>query len=71
MFVQDYLQLQFDGSTMTCLVFPTVQFEGKSFNDGDLEYRNKLSEQINKTVSDIVQKDHTELDLIFDDGQVL
>jgi hypothetical protein len=41
-FVQDYLQLDFDGSKMTCYNFPKIKLGETIYHFGETEYRNKL-----------------------------
>jgi hypothetical protein len=50
-FVQDYLQLQFDGSLLTLLVWPVVASgaTNKAFNSAG--YRDLLCERIGRTVT--------------------
>ncbi len=51
-FVQDYLQLHFDGNTLTFYVWPTV-FMDKEYSIDDDSYRNKLCSLIANKVSRI------------------
>lgn len=69
-FVQDYIQLQFDGNIMTILNFPTVKLENNHFEFGDVEYRNKICEQINKRITDICVEEGS-VDLHFNDHSIV
>ena len=51
-FVQDYLQLDFDGYTVTCYDWPIVILLDGKFVINDKEYRNALCSLIAKKVSD-------------------
>jgi len=50
-FVQDYLQLDFDGYTVTCYEWPKVILSDGKFVIDDKEYRNVLCSLIAKKVS--------------------
>ena len=49
-FVQDYLQLQFDGPFLNIFVWPRITVSGKSLSFGMQGYRDELCGQIAKTV---------------------
>ena len=69
-FVQDYLQLQFDGTTLTMTTWPVVQREGE-FKYGDARYRDALCGCIAKVVevADVITRDR--LRIVFRDGSKL
>ncbi|MCC3159454.1 hypothetical protein LJ737_19590 [Hymenobacter sp. 15J16-1T3B] len=49
-FVQDYLQLQFDGDTMTLYAWPTFLLPQGICSFGDVAYRNELCSFITRIV---------------------
>ena len=49
-FVQDYVQLSFDGPTLTCITRPVVVAADKRFDFGALGYRDQLCELIGHRV---------------------
>lgn len=50
-FVQDYLQLDFDGYTVTCYAWPVVILLDGKYTVNDIEYRNMLCSLITKKIS--------------------
>jgi hypothetical protein len=69
-FVQDYLQLQFDGSTLTITTWPVVHRDGEVVY-GEPRYRDALCDCIAKVVevADVVERDR--LRIVFGDGSKL
>jgi len=67
-FVQDYLQLRFDGNTLTCYMWPSVVIGNKSYNINDNGYRDLLCEMIAHEVSEILFKENEILMIYFDNG---
>ena len=69
-FVQDYLQLQFDGSTLTMTTWPVVH-GACEMNYGDAGYRDALCDCIAKVVelADVIAGDR--LCIVFGDGSRL
>jgi hypothetical protein len=69
-FVQDYLQLQFDGSTLTITTWPVVHRDGEAAY-GEPGYRDALCGCIAKVVevADVVERDRFRI--VFDDGSKL
>jgi hypothetical protein len=65
-FVQNYLQLQFDGPVLTAFVWPSIEVAGKREHFGTASYRNILCGQISKVVRD-VRDGPTELSVVFED----
>jgi hypothetical protein len=49
-FVQDYMQLRFDGPTLTTYTLPTVSADGTLTVFGDTEYRNRICAEIGREV---------------------
>ena len=56
-FVQDYLQFQFDSATVTINIFPTVKIGETSYFSGDAEYRNQLCSLIGEVVQAVYDED--------------
>lgn len=69
-FVQDYLQLQFDGTLLTLTTWPVVHRE-KEFKYGDARYRDVLCDCIARVVeiADVIARDR--LRIVFRDGSKL
>jgi hypothetical protein len=69
-FVQDYLQLQFDGTTLTVTTWPIVYSDGE-FKYGDARYRDALCDCIAQVVrvADVIAGDR--LQIVFGDGSKL
>lgn len=68
-FVQDYLQLDFDGYTATFYMWPIVILSEKKFAITDREYRNALCSLISKKVIDILFMEDELLSIIFQFGE--
>lgn len=67
-FVQDYLQLQFDGSVLTLLIWPVVESSAIKMFFGMPGYRDLLCERIGMSVTDAeVVADHA-LSVVLNDG---
>ena len=60
-FVQDYLQLHFDGSTLTTYTLPTLKLEDVSLNRGQVGFRDALCGQIDNVVEAVSINDHISL----------
>lgn len=67
-FVQNYLQLQFDGPILTCYTWPTVKTNLKSYDFNDIGYRDALCEIITKNVIDVILLDNKSLTIYFEDN---
>jgi hypothetical protein len=70
-FVQDYVQLRFDGPCLTAITRPQVHLSGQSFDWGMPEYRNALCERIGKVVERTSTTEKVELTIIFEDDSSL
>jgi hypothetical protein len=70
-FVQDYLQLQFDGSTLTMTTWPVVHCADGEFKYGDPRYRDMLCECIAKVVEAADVRAGDRLLIIFGDRSKL
>lgn len=66
-FVQDYLQLDFDGDRMTMYVWPTLRTQDGHRSFGEVEYRNELCSFIAKKVSAVELQEQVCLILNFRD----
>jgi hypothetical protein len=69
-FVHDYLQLQFDGTTLTMTTWPIVH-QTREYKFGDAQYRDALCDCIGRVVeiADVVA--HIRLRIVFSDGSRL
>jgi hypothetical protein len=70
-FVQDYLQLRFDGPCLTAVTHPRVRVGNTWFTWGDPWYRNQLCERISSIVHKASVREDQEICLDFDDGSHL
>src|SRR5690606_1506655 len=68
-FVQDYLELHFDGNGLTCYIWPEVYKNDLTFRFGEVEYRNKLCELIGEIVQDVLLVEGNTLTIIFLENQ--
>jgi len=68
-FVQDYLQLHFDGRTITIYVWPVIQDNSVTCCFGEVEYRNRLCELIGLEVKDLFYQERKSLVLMFNDTE--
>ncbi|WP_133999223.1 hypothetical protein [Dinghuibacter silviterrae] len=53
-FMQDYLQLDFDGNLISCYKWPKVTLNRVGHSFGDLEYRNAICDLISLEVIDVI-----------------
>lgn len=67
-FVQDYLQLHFDGPTLTLFSWPTVRLPERETCFGEAGYRDALCGVIAHKVSGVTIKADEVLVVRFDDG---
>src|SRR5215472_7383246 len=67
-FVQDYVQLQFDGPGLTAITQPRVHLSNEVYSWGMPEYRNALCGQIGKIVSQARTIEGREIIIEFKDG---
>ena len=70
-FVQDYVQLQFDDSGLTAVTLPTVMANEHTYLPGMQGYRDALCERIGHTVVDARIHEGEGIELEFDDGSVI
>jgi hypothetical protein len=66
-FVQDYVQLAFDGPGLTVLTCPSVRVGNQLWEPGAPFYRDRLCEQITKIVSDVELTEEM-IAIVFKDG---
>lgn len=66
-FVQDYLQLHFDGRTITSYIWPIINIKNENLIFGDVVYRNALCDFIGKKVKDLFFIDKECLVLYFEE----
>jgi hypothetical protein len=67
-FVQDYIQLQFDGPGLTAVTLPTVKVVDKQIAWGMPGYRDLLCERIGKLVTSASVTEGEEICIEFNDG---
>jgi hypothetical protein len=69
-FVQDYLQLHFDGPTLTLFVWPIVVLAERRVHFGEVGYRDALCSRIAHDISkvDIDMENERLIAFTFDDG---
>jgi hypothetical protein len=70
-FVQDYLQLDFDGNRLTCYVWPVIALDDIEYRFNDTEYRNKLCNLIAKLVKYVILEDGISLRIVFTDNSAI
>ncbi len=70
-FVQDYLQLHFDGKDLTLYIWPTVQVKNELYDIYHIEFRNWLCSLISLIVVDVFLVEKTELIILFPDNQAI
>ena len=70
-FVQDYLQLDFDGHRLSCYVWPRVKMENEIVDFGSPDYRNKLCLFIAKIVIHTVLINDQKFEIHFHSGDQL
>ncbi len=67
-FVQDYLQLHFDGPTLTIYRYPLVEVGGVRHAGGSPGYRDLLCDRIAKQVCSVTVTAGKEIGVEFEDG---
>lgn len=70
-FVQDYLQLRFDGPVLTLFEWPDLFLDEGSYAFGEPEYRNILCAQIAQTVSAASLVEGEAMEIEFENGVIL
>ena len=67
-FVQDYLQLRFDGPCLNVYTPLTVRSGGKVVTSWGIGFRDLLCEQITKIITSVSFEEEKELNVLFKDG---
>lgn len=70
-FVQDYVQLRFDGPTLTAYTWPHLTVGAKTFSLGNESYKEALCAQIGIQVRDTSVVQGRDLTIFFEDGAIL
>src|SRR5690348_10660052 len=70
-FVQDYLQLDFDGAGFSIFTPVSVDRGDAVARSGDENFRNALCEQISKRVEDVTLKAGEALAITFEDASLV
>ncbi|GAB6010285.1 hypothetical protein [Dysgonomonas reticulitermitis] len=70
-FVQDYVQLHFDGPSLTLYIWPTVIINNKIFRYGDSLYRDMLCSLISNNITQIDIEQNRYLKLFFEEKNYL
>jgi hypothetical protein len=70
-FVQDYVQLHFDGPTLTLFVWPVVAVDKQETHFGESSYRDVLCSRIAHIVTKVTMADDEALSVQFDDGSAI
>lgn len=65
-FVQNYLQLDFDGNRLTCFVWPEVVIGNEVYGFGQDQYRNQLCSLIATKVEKVIFLEAIKLQLVFE-----
>ena len=69
-FVQDYLQLDFNGPVLTLYIWPEVFRPEGSYGFGEPGYRDMLCDEISGTVSAASYEDAIALEIGFESGVI-
>jgi hypothetical protein len=69
-FVRDYLQLDFDGTRVTCKIWPTIVAPTGAINVDDQGYRDALCKLISTRIES-VEETSERIALVFSDGRRL
>ena len=67
-FVQDYVQLRFDGPTLTCFTRPEVELRERTFRWGEPGYRDELCARIASKVVEVSVLSGDAIRIRFADG---
>jgi hypothetical protein len=70
-FVQDYLQLNFDGPCLTAYTWPVVEIAGLCYHWGEQDYRNQLCERIARIVLSVSVTEGDAIRIGLDDGAII
>jgi hypothetical protein len=67
-FVQDYIQLHFDGPTLTAFVWPVISTNGKTIRAGEPGYKDAVCASIGRKVQSAEVVEGVEVLIEFADG---
>lgn len=67
-FVQDYVQIRFDGPTLTLFVWPSLHFANRVVRFGEAGYRDELCGRIAVKVRQARIREDQDLAIKFEDG---
>jgi len=70
-FVQDYVQLRFDGPVLTIIAPYTITVKSNSYNSGGEGYRDALGDRIGREVTDAAVLVQERIELNFEDASKL
>lgn len=69
-FVQDYLQLDFDGAVLTLFIWPDVFREEGSYAFGEPGYRDMLCGELTEEVAEATLEPGEAIEVQFEDGVI-
>jgi hypothetical protein len=67
-FVQDYVQLRFDGPRLTAITRPRIHVSGLTLEWGNRDFRNALCDRIGRLVQRAATIEQEGIRIEFDDG---
>lgn len=67
-FVEDYVQLRFNGATLTAFTLPTVSTDSQTLHWGEPHYRDELCRQIGHLVKSVSIQAGEFIEVVFDDN---
>ncbi len=70
-FVQDYVQLRFDGPVLTAVTRPVVESDGREFHWGQCGFRDELCKRITRKVTSARITLEDSVRTVFDDMAVV
>lgn len=68
-FVQDYVELHFDGPILRVYTSPTISTDGRQFRFPDAQSRDALCSAIGNIVRDVVIEEHSHIVICFSSGR--
>ena len=70
-FVHDYIQLHFEGATLSAMTLPRVCILDKTFESESLGYRDALCERIGQRISHALTIPENEIRIVFNDRSTI
>ena len=70
-FVEDYVQLIFNGSILTAYVWPVIHTQGKSFTFESATYKDNLCNLIGKHVTEAIGHNDEMIRIVFESGEAI